>query len=1353
MGKSQQPYDPLEQWKEDYNRGGAASLETLGRLAHMSRFLAGYQQRSADAHLVLFALTRDVAYLHLAIQVAASRSAAGRLADAAGPQDWIDTAVPLFSSALRRAEPGTRWYAALQRGQAIVLYSRAAAASRTDYWRLAVRALVKLLAASSPGEPDRSAFTASLANARRELAHLTDNRKTLATAFADFEEAVASFPPEEQGYAELVLDAARTAAELATGASGPRWSGRALALYEQAAASDAELAAAAADDVARLAYFFLEQWRERHRAGDMERSAEGWRAAARLSRDDADRLTQNLNNLVGTLQEAREHRDRPGLLDEQLATLERLVELVPDSAPARGQYLVGLAMSYRDRFRSGHERADIDAAIDRLTRAVDRTAPAQRRSLTIELGGIMRERHLWSGELPDIDASLAFWRGLLDATPVTDPDHAEWLGGVAGTLLDRYRQGRRAADLDAAVEAVDEALRAVAGRRIPAAYRQRLRELEALAVQERYREFGRAPDLERLISLSGEDLRESEPGSPERTARATEHAFLLFRRFDRDSDQGDLNEAIAVLEESAPATGSDADRARWLTLLGEGLLKRYGLWGMGQLDELARAREYLEGAVELTPAGTHARVDALLGLASATELLFQLAPIPVGDRDLPVRLLEQALDQAGTDPAYAPFVCRRLADSLLRRADSGRQQPADLDRAIELLERAASAGRGGFEAVGGQLELADALRERYQRSSRPRDRQHAIAKYRANLPPRLETNVDQVLGGAARWGVWAASRRSWAEAAEAFTLAVQALDEIYLANVGVGSTVWLRRAPGLAADAAYAFARAGRPADSALVLEAARFRAGSESLALVRADLARLAHGGYADLADRLHDSAARWRRESLIADASPPAAGEVTLSFSFSKLREAASRADEPEPHDATEQDPDGTSGARSGDVDRRAWGATGRMTRKARKDFEEAVLAIREVAGFERFLDEPTLSDITAISGRLPVVYLASCAQGGVAVAVRPDRPARALFLPALRRSLLDAEVSRFQEAYQGHEADPVRWRTQLAATTRWLWDAVMGRTLSLVDHPGQVLLIPAGTLGVLPLHAAWRPDARAPTGRRYACDRVVISYAPNARSAASAPGRNDDTLLAVADPAPLPASLQPLTFAEPEVAAAAAWFPAATVLQHEEATADRVRKALKAASVYHLACHGRVDLREPRRSALVLAAGQLLTLQHLLDLRLDEQSGGRLAILTACETALAGSVLPDEVISLPAALIQAGFTGAVATQWAVPGLPSAFLAARFYQHWKRDNWDWATSLAAAQRWLRDSTDGAKAEFVHPREGSPLLPITVRRPLWRAVAVRNPAGRSFADIADWGAYTYVGGTTAQAGADETGT
>ena len=65
----------------------------------------------------------------------------------------------------------------------------------------------------------------------------------------------------------MLADAARTAAELATGASAATWFDRALGLFERAAASDAEVATAVADDVARLAYFYLEEWREQHRAG------------------------------------------------------------------------------------------------------------------------------------------------------------------------------------------------------------------------------------------------------------------------------------------------------------------------------------------------------------------------------------------------------------------------------------------------------------------------------------------------------------------------------------------------------------------------------------------------------------------------------------------------------------------------------------------------------------------------------------------------------------------------------------------------------------------------------------------------------------------------------------------------------------------------------------------------------------------------------------------------------------------------------------------------------------------------------------------------------------------------------
>jgi hypothetical protein len=48
MNELPESYDPLEQWKEDYNRDGTASVQVLSRLAHMSRFIAGYQERSSS---------------------------------------------------------------------------------------------------------------------------------------------------------------------------------------------------------------------------------------------------------------------------------------------------------------------------------------------------------------------------------------------------------------------------------------------------------------------------------------------------------------------------------------------------------------------------------------------------------------------------------------------------------------------------------------------------------------------------------------------------------------------------------------------------------------------------------------------------------------------------------------------------------------------------------------------------------------------------------------------------------------------------------------------------------------------------------------------------------------------------------------------------------------------------------------------------------------------------------------------------------------------------------------------------------------------------------------------------------
>jgi CHAT domain-containing protein len=542
--------------------------------------------------------------------------------------------------------------------------------------------------------------------------------------------------------------------------------------------------------------------------------------------------------------------------------------------------------------------------------------------------------------------------------------------------------------------------------------------------------------------------------------------------------------------------------------------------------------------------------------------------------------------------------------------------------------------------------------------------------------------------------------------------------------------------PGLAAEAAYAFVRARRPGEAAVALEAARFRAGSEALALVRADLDALTEV-HADLAARLRRAAAGWRAASHRADEPLPVASSVSLSFSPTTLHDIAAGAALEPPQAADERQ---VAVEAALDAKRAEWESAARATGGARDEFEAAVREIRAVPGFESFLTTPSEEDVRSLGDRVPLVYLTAAHHGGVAIAYAPGRAPHAAVLEALTVSALEAEVAKFQEAYAASDTDPERWRSQLDETTRWLWDAAMARVLRLAGGWRRLALVPTRTLGLLPLHAAWRPDARAPTGRRYVCDRAVIGYLPNARSASATVTADDSALVAIADPAPLPEGLPPVAFAGPEVAAAAAWHPNAVVLPERQASRANVLAALPSASVYHFACHGRVDLDEPRRSALVLAHGDLLTLQDFLNLHLEQRAGGRLAILTACDTALAGMELPDEVISLPGALLQAGLTGVVATLWAVEGLPAAFLAARFYGHLKGDGWDPATSLVAAQRWLRDSTDSEKAAYVHPRNATSPLPVDARRTLWRAVVTRDPAGRSFADISDWGAYAFIG-------------
>ncbi|WP_328472328.1 CHAT domain-containing protein [Actinoplanes sp. NBC_00393] len=409
----------------------------------------------------------------------------------------------------------------------------------------------------------------------------------------------------------------------------------------------------------------------------------------------------------------------------------------------------------------------------------------------------------------------------------------------------------------------------------------------------------------------------------------------------------------------------------------------------------------------------------------------------------------------------------------------------------------------------------------------------------------------------------------------------------------------------------------------------------------------------------------------------------------------------------------------------------------RAARRDLDEVIEEIRRVDGYEQFLAAPTFDDVEEAAADQPLVYLAAADLGGLALVVRGDDVAH-VPLPKLTEQSLHSMVDDFHQGYAAFRADrPAQlaaWNSTLDRTTRWLWDEVMGPVLDELRPAPAAVLVAGGLLGLLPLHAAWYEDSSATTGRRYALDELTLSYTPNARSLTAArelAGGPADRLLAVVDPS---ASLPSVT-AEARVAALA--LPAGpTALTGPAATVEQVRDALQHVDVAHFACHGYANLLTPLESGINLAGGQALTLRDLLSLSLRL----RLVVLSACETSTPGTELPDEVVSLPTGMLQAGVGGIVASLWQVPDRPTLALMTEFYRRWRKDEPVPAAALRQAQQWVRDTTNEQKLQAYDDARAAGSLPDDVADGLSEDLLLEEPEERSDAGLDAWAAFGFVG-------------
>jgi len=417
----------------------------------------------------------------------------------------------------------------------------------------------------------------------------------------------------------------------------------------------------------------------------------------------------------------------------------------------------------------------------------------------------------------------------------------------------------------------------------------------------------------------------------------------------------------------------------------------------------------------------------------------------------------------------------------------------------------------------------------------------------------------------------------------------------------------------------------------------------------------------------------------------------------------------------------------------------------REARRALDEVVAEIQRVPGFEDFLATPTFDDVARAAGEQPLAYVAAAEHGGLALVVRGDNVTH-VDLPALGREQVDTLTRRYLDGYAAFRENPGRnragWNATLADTTSWLWPRLMEPLLSELSGADAVTLVPGGPLGLLPLHAAGRPDASRPTGREHALDRLAISYAPNARSLSASraaarriPGRR---VLAVATPGGHGERTGlALALALHEARAACAAFPDGGTVLDRDLTIGTVTAAMSTADVVHFACHAAADLAVPLESGLTLADGQVLTVRELMGMNLRV----RLAVLSACETLVPGRELPDEVVALPTGLIQAGAAGVIASLWAVPNLESALLMVEFYGRWRAGATGPAQALRDAQRWVRDTQESEKiARYEAAADGlDEWPPAAVADALLDEFAQAEPVSGP-TDLVGWAAFAHVG-------------
>ena len=397
------------------------------------------------------------------------------------------------------------------------------------------------------------------------------------------------------------------------------------------------------------------------------------------------------------------------------------------------------------------------------------------------------------------------------------------------------------------------------------------------------------------------------------------------------------------------------------------------------------------------------------------------------------------------------------------------------------------------------------------------------------------------------------------------------------------------------------------------------------------------------------------------------------------------------------------------------------------------------------------PSLDEIGAVAQpRCPLAYLGSAPSGSFAIIVNRDTDG-GIELEAIHASDCDSQAIVHLALGLGrpesHEAPSSYLLAQ--AHRPELLDPAIGALSDLIGEKllrplaeslarrgaSGVTLVPAGLLGLMPLHAIDWSDAAG--SRRSLLDDFEVTFAPSARLQLAcvqrASRRDGEPVRFVGIANPLPHS-DPLPEAEREIDIVERLVPAGDILmlKRDEATKQRVLEVLPSATHVHFACHGKGRFFDPLFSAaLSLAGEEELSAIEVARLAIP----ARLVVASACETGvLQGYDEIDESLGVASAFIAAGAAAVVSTLWSVDDFATALVVSRFYEGLFGAHRPPATALREAQLWLRDADEAEIAAYASGRAPLRALRSSHRLPV-------SPEGSApFGAPSFWAAFVFSG-------------